>query len=205
MLDGFFYANLMPVPTTLDNLLAEGRLPPMVAIMIGTLYHDHTRKRDYGCYPPYIDFLTKELLPWARQEVHLTDNPKQTAIVGASRGGLMAGFIALNLLDVFGNVLCQSGVFGWKPEGDSEQDWLARQYMLKPKAPLRFSLEAGLFETDIMMVDGFAINQLASTRNLRDILQAKGYPVFHRKFSGGHSTVIWLGTLADSLSALLGK
>jgi enterochelin esterase-like enzyme len=205
MLDGWLYNNLMPAPITLDNLLAEKRLPPLAAILIGTLYHDDTRKRDYGCYPPYIDFLTKELLPWARQEVHLTDDPKQTAIVGASRGGLMAGFIALNLPDVFGNVLCQSGSFGWKPEGDHEQEWLARQYMAQPKAALRFYLEAGLFETDLMMVDGFSINLLASNRHLRDVLQAKGYPVHYREFSGGHSTVIYRGTLADGLLALLGK
>jgi len=52
MLDGWFYTNLMPAPTTLDNLLADKRLPPLAAILIGTLYHDDTRKRDYGCYPP---------------------------------------------------------------------------------------------------------------------------------------------------------
>jgi enterochelin esterase-like enzyme len=205
MLDGWFYVNLIPAPTILDNLLAEGRLPPLVAIMIGSLSYGDSRKRDYGCYPPYIDFLTQELFPWARQEFHLTDDAKQTAIVGASRGGLMAGFIALNLPDVFGNVLCQSGSFGWKPEGELEQEWLARQFIAKPKAPLRFYLEAGLFETDLMMVDGFSINLLASNRHLRDALQEKGYPVFYREFSGGHSTVIWRGTLADGLLALLGK
>ena len=55
------------------------------------------------------------------------------------------------------------------------------------------------------MVDGYSINLLASNRHFRDILQAKGYPVHYREFSGGHSTVIWRGTLADGLIALLGK
>jgi enterochelin esterase-like enzyme len=205
MLDGLFYTTLIPAPATLDNLLAEGRLPPLVAIMIGTLYRDDTRKRDYGCYPPYLDFLTEELLPWARREVHLTDDPKQTAIVGASRGGLMAGYIALHLPGIFGNVLSQSGSFGWRPEGESKPDWLVRQYAGQLQLPLRFYLEAGLFETDLMMVDGYSINLLASNRHFRDILQAKGYPVHYREFSGGHSTVIWRGTLADGLLALLGK
>lgn len=205
MLDGWFYVNLIPAPTILDNLLVEDKLPPLVAIMIGSLSYGNVRKRDYGCYPPYIDFLTQELLPWAHQEVHLTEDPSLTAIVGASRGGLMAGYVALQLPDIFGNVLSQSGSFGWKPEGDAEQEWLARQYNAKPKASLRFYLEAGLFETDLMMVDGFSINLLASNRHLKDILQAKGYPVFYREFSGGHSTVIWRGTLADGLLALLEK
>ena len=204
MLDGWFYANLIPAATILDNLLAEGRLPSLVAVMTGSLSYGNVRKRDYGCYPPYIDFLTKELLPWARQEVHLTNDPKKTAIVGASRGGLMAGYIALNLTDVFGNVLCQSGSFGWKPEGDPEGDWLARQYAAKSKVPLHFYLEAGSFETDLFMVDGFSINLLASNRHLRNVLQARGYPVHYREFSGGHNTVIYRGTLADGLLALFG-
>jgi enterochelin esterase family protein len=55
-----------------------------------------------------------------------------------------------------------------------------------------------------MMVDGFSINLLASNRRLRDVLQQKGYPVHYREFSGGHSTVIWRGTLANGLLALIG-
>jgi len=205
MLDGWFYVNLIPAATTLDNLLAEGKLPPLVAVMIGSLSYGEVRKRDYGCYPPYIDFLAQELLPWARQEVHLTHNPSQAGILGASRGGLMAAYLGLHMPGVFGNVLTQSGSFGWKPEGDNEQEWLARQFAASPKAPLRFYLEAGLFERDITMVDGYAIDLLVSNRHLRDVLQAKGYPVHYQEFSGGHSTVIWRGTLADGLLTLFGN
>ena len=205
ILDGWFYINMIPAPIILDNLLAEGKLPPLAAIMISGLSYGEVRKRDYGCYSPYIDFLTDELLPWARQKVHLTNNPNQTMIVGSSRGGLMAGYIGLRLPGLFGNVLSQSGAFGWRPEGENEPDWLIRQYAGQPQLPLRFYLEAGLFETDLTMVDGFSINLLASNRHLRDVLISKGYPVHYREFSGGHSTVIWRGTLADGLLALLGK
>jgi len=117
----------------------------------------------------------------------------------------MAAYLALHLSGIFGNVLSQSGSFGWKPDGDGEQEWLVRQYAAHAKAPLRFYLEAGLFETDIFMVDGYAIDLLASNRHLRDVLQAKGYSIKYREFSGGHSSVIWRGTLADGLLALLGK
>lgn len=205
ILDGWFYANLIPTPTILDNLLAESKLPPLVAIMIGSLSYGQVRKRDYGCYPSYIDFLTEELIPWARQEVRLTNDPSRTAIVGASRGGLMAAYIGLRLPVIFGNVLTQSGSFGWRPEEDHEQEWLARQYASNPKTPLRYYMEAGLFETNLMMVDGYTINLLSSNRHFRDILQAKEYPVNYREFSGGHSTLIWRGTLADGLLALLGN
>ncbi len=82
---------------------------------------------------------------------------------------------------------------------------MARQYAINPTLPLRFYLEAGLFETDIMMVDGFSIDLLASNRHLRDVLQAKGYSVQYHEFSGGHNMVIYRGTLAEGLLALFGK
>jgi len=205
MLDGWFYTGLIPATTILDNLLSEGRIPPLAAILIGSLSYAKVRKRDYGCYPPYRDFLTEELLPWARQKVNLTADPNQAVIVGASRGGLMAAYIGLNLPGIFGNVLTQSGSFGWRPKEESEPGWLARQVEACPEQPLRFYLEAGLFETDLMMVDGFSIDLLASNRQLRDVLRTKGYPVHYREFSGGHSTVIWRGTLVDGLLALLGR
>lgn len=65
ILDGWFYIHLIPTPTILDALLVEALLPPMVAIMVG---HpgDTTRQRDLACYPPFVDFVTKELIPWAR-------------------------------------------------------------------------------------------------------------------------------------------
>jgi enterochelin esterase family protein len=70
---------------------------------------------------------------------------------------------------------------------------------------LRFYLEAGLFETELPMVDGYTINLLASNRHLNSLLQAKGCPVQYHEFSGGHSTVNWRGTLADGLIELLGN
>lgn len=204
MLDGWFYTGLIGAPTTLDHLISDGRLPPLAALMIGSLSYDVVRKRDYGCYPPYLTFLERELLPWARQRVNLSDDPALTTIVGVSRGGLMAGFIGLQMANIFGNVLIQSGALGWHPEGETEPDWLARQFSRSPRLPLQFYLEAGRFETRIDIIEGYPINILQSTRTLRDVLTVKGYPVQYNEFSGGHSFVNWRGTLANGLIGLYG-
>ncbi len=43
LLDGGAYYH-MPAPAILDNLQAEGRLPPVIAVMIGSLpFHPHQR------------------------------------------------------------------------------------------------------------------------------------------------------------------
>jgi enterochelin esterase family protein len=204
MLDGWFYVNLIPTPTILDNLYSDGRLPPLVAIMVGDVF-GKTRQRDLACYPPFVDFVRSELLPWARQHYHLTHDPVQSSVVGVSLGGLMAAFIGLHHSDIFGSVLSQSGFFGWKPRGEPEDEWIARQYIAHPLLPLRFYIEAGLLETQIQtLVPGWN-NFLVGARYMRDVLRAKGYTVFYSEFSGGHNPMNWQGTLADALQVLLGN
>ncbi|GIK39026.1 MAG: hypothetical protein BroJett011_28590 [Chloroflexota bacterium] len=202
MLDGWFYVDLMRTPTILDNLLADGLLPPLVALMVGHPW-DPTRQRDLACYPPFVEFVTQELLPWARARYHLAEDPAQTGVVGASRGGLAAAHLGFKHPELFGHVLAQSGAFSWKPEGESEFNWLPRQYAASPRLPLRFYLEAGLFETAIETDFGGEQNFLAASRRMRDVLRARGYEVHYREFSGGHNPMNW--DLADGLLALLGK
>lgn len=202
--DGWFYLKLIPTPTILDNLLADGLLPPLAAIMIGSPF-DQYRRRDLACYPPFEAWRISELIPWARQNYHLANDPAQTVVVGASLGGLMAAYVGPRHSDIFGNVLAQSAYFGWKPREDDEDEWIIRQYVTSPKLPLRFYLEAGLFETDIPSpLPGFK-NFLVSTRHMRDVLHAKGYPVSYAEFSGGHNPLNWQGTLAKGSLALIGQ
>jgi enterochelin esterase family protein len=202
-LDGWFYVNLIPTPTILDNLIAEGRLPPLVAILVGGVF-DKTRQRDLACHEPFADFLTRELLPWARRSYHLSEDPAQNVIVGVSLGGLMAAFVGLHHSGIFGNVLAQSAFFGWKPRGEGEDEWIARQYILSPLLPLRFYIEAGLLETNIQTIEPGWNNFLVGARYMRDVLRSKGYTVHYSEFAGGHNPMNWRGTLADGLLSLLG-
>jgi len=117
----------------------------------------------------------------------------------------MAAFIGLHHSNIFGNVLAQSAFFGWKPRDDHEDEWLARQFVSKPKLPLRFYIEVGLMETQIQTLEPGWNNFLVAARYMRDVLQAKGYTVFYSEFSGGHNPMNWQGTLANGLLALLAK
>lgn len=201
-LDGWLYLDLIPLPTTLDNLIAAGRLPPMVGIMVSSPL-DATRQRDLSCYPPFADFVARELVPWARQNFHLAADPAQNIIVGVSLGGLMAAFIALHHSDLFGSVLAQSAFFGWRPRGEQDM-WIAREYIARPLLPLRFYIEAGRFETELQTNEPGWGNFLLAARYMRDVLRAKGYSVAYSEFSGGHNATNWQGTLGEGLLALRG-
>jgi enterochelin esterase family protein len=199
LFDGWEYTHWIPTPTILDNLVAKGRIPPLVAVMIDT----PNRGRELPCYPPFVDFLTQELLPWVRQRYRVTSDPTQTISGGCSYGGLAAAFAGLRRPDVFGNILSQSGSFWWSPEGDSEPEWLIRQFIRVDKLPLNFYLDVGLLETAPSRLNG--PSQLVVNRHLRDVLQAKGYPLHYAEFNGRHEYLSWQGTLADGLLALIEK
>src|SRR5690349_4682607 len=210
--DGGQYVNTVRVATTLDNLIAAGVIPPLVAVMVD----NPNRWRELSCNSTYADFLAQEIVPWARANYRATDRPEQTIIGGASLGGLQAAFVGLKHSEVFGNVLSQSGAFGWKPDGEKEPEWLNRQFAASPHLPLRFSFEAGLLEgtwwwRDLMAkqpnpppTDLIDPTLLAANRNLRDTLQSKGYLVHYTEFNGNHGMLNWRGTFASHLIALVG-
>jgi hypothetical protein len=89
---------------------------------------------------------------------------------------------------------------------------LIKQYATTPKLPLRFYIDAGLFEDvaprkpiqagDTSQAGDFS--GLVANRYFRDVLLAKGYGITYREYNGGHSYLNIRGTLADGLIALIG-
>jgi len=195
--DGWASTGIIPTPVILDNLYAAGLLTPMVAVIPDSLSNE-VRSKELMLHEPFIDFLAQELLPWVHERYHVTSDPARTIISGSSAGGLTAALAALRKPELFGNVLSQSGAF-WKGKDEEAFEWLARQYALNPKVPVRFCLEAGLLET------GYPIDLLASNRHLRNVLEAKGNDVVYSEFNGGHTYLHWRGSLAQGLLALMGK
>jgi enterochelin esterase family protein len=205
LFDGQDSRGPMPIPTILDNLVAAKKIRPLVAILVDNL-SEKSRDRDLQCYPPFADFLAKELVPWARQRYRFSAEPERTVVAGVSLGGLNAAYCALRYPEVFGNVLSQSGAFWYFPDWEDQEasdyaplGWLIRQFVTTRKLPIRFYLEAGLFENDC------PDTLLAQNRRMRDVLESKGYEVVYSEFAGGHEFVSWRGSVADGLIALVGR
>jgi enterochelin esterase-like enzyme len=199
LFDGREYIDLVPTPTILDNLINDGRIPPLVAVLPDSLDQE-TRNREMTCYQPFADFLTRELMPWVHEHYHVTYDPARTVVAGSSLGGLTAAFLGLQASEIFGNVLSQSGSFWWNkdPEDNIPQAWLIQQFVSHPRLALRFYLEIGLQEKE-----GSSYRILCH-RHLRDVLSLKGYEIYYTEFNGGHDYVCWRGSLADGLLALVG-
>ena len=197
-LDGRTYSSDVPTPTILDNLIAAGRIPPLVAVFVANPSAE-SRLAEFACKPRFGEFLSRELIPWVRGGWNVTADPARTVIAGSSLGGLAAACAALASPEIFGNVLSLSGSFYWQIEGDAEPEGVARRLATGPKLPLRFYLQAGLME-DRPRPGGPSL--LTANRHLRDVLEAKGYAVDYKEWNGGHSILNWRGSVADGLQAL---
>jgi enterochelin esterase family protein len=208
ILDGRFFTFAIRTPTILNNLLADNQIPPLVAVMVdnpGDTWEQsmEIREKELSCHPPFAEFLAQELVPWLRQNYHITSDPSKTLLAGGSNGGLAAAFTALQYPDVFANVIALSGSFWWKPKGEDEWEWLSRQFALSPLLPLHFYIEVGLLESKPTST-GFP-GQVLSNRHLRNVLQAKGYEVHYDEQMHGHDSMPWQGVLAEGLMALKGR
>jgi enterochelin esterase family protein len=205
LFDGEMYDSAIPTPVILDNLLARNLLPPLVAVMI-TNPTLATRNVELMCNADFVEFLAKELIPWVRQNYHVTADPNQTAVGGASLGGLTASFTALRHPEIFGNVLSQSGSYWWKPRPmseDGEHEWLTKHFITSQRLPVRFYLDVGLMEKYPSL--GYGPSMVHANRHMRDVLLAKGYDVHYRESNADHEPLNWRGTLSDGLLLLFGK
>jgi enterochelin esterase family protein len=200
LLDGWTYLHHIPTPTILDNLRAAGRIPALVAILVDSL-DEATRDVELPCHPPFVEFLTAELLPWAQARYQITANPAQTIVAGSSYGALAATFAAFSRPDRFGKVLAQSGSFWWRPPGDPEHEWLARQFAERPPLTLVFYLDVVRLEAH----ERIRPNQLIANRHMRNVLRAKGYRVHYAEHNGKHEHAAWRDSFASGLLALVGS
>lgn len=192
MLDGDVWGPVLPIAPILDNLIAAGRIPPVVALLPDSVDRP-TRFTEYACDPAHARFL-RTVIGVAGDGLAATTDPARTVVAGQSLGGLAAAFAALSDPGRFGNVLTQSGSFWW-PSGspdDAEAERFAREVARAPRHRIRWHVEAGLDEWV----------SLGPNRHLRDVLVAKGYELTYAEFAGGHDRLCWRARLGDALTSV---
>lgn len=192
LFDGWQYTHTIPVPTILDNMIADGALPPTVAVMIDK----KERVKELYLNPSFADFVAGEFMKWVRARYNVTRSPRESVVGGLSLGGVAAAYTAMRHPSVFGGVLSQSGAFQYRHE---DPDGLIRRFTKIARLPVRFYLEAGLLEVNETP------SLLHTNRHLRDVLEAKGYEVTYSEFNGRHDAVCWRGSLSQGLTALLAR
>jgi len=175
--------------TVLDNLIAEGKVPAMIAISIGNGSGDaqgSQRGLEYDTMSGlYAEFVEKEILPLveSRCQVKLTHDPDGRATMGGSSGGSCALIMAWYHPEWYHRVLTWSGTYinqQWPYNPETPQGaWGFHEHLIpeSPVKPLRIWMEVGdqdLYNPNVMR-DGMHDWVLAN-ENMAKVLAAKGYP-----------------------------
>jgi enterochelin esterase-like enzyme len=200
--------------TALDNLIAERRVPVMVAISIGNGGGDaqgSERGLEYDTMSGrYAEFVESEVLPLveAKCRVKLTRDPEGRATMGGSSGGSCALIMAWYHPELYHRVLTYSGTYvnqQWPynpatPHGA----WEFHEHLIpaSPRKPIRIWMEVGdkdLLNPNVMR-DGMH-DWVVANENMAEVLAAKGYHyqfVFAR--NAGHTDrTVKLQTLAEAM------
>lgn len=195
LFDGQIYRQQYGIDRFFDKLIEEGKLPPIAILFVDSIDSDR-RSVELPPNPDFHRFLADELLVWLEQEKGLQVAAKETIVSGSSYGGLASAWVAFNRPDRFGKVLSMSGSYWWAPENEAPE-WLIRQYQQADKKPLQFFLEAGLFESR-----AGAGGILNNNRQLKQVLQQRGYPVQSLEMASGHDYISWCEALYIGTKAL---
>jgi len=203
--------------TALDNLIAEHRVPVMIAISLGNGSGDaqgSERGLEYDTMSGrYAEFVEKEVLPLVEKQykVKLTKDPEGRATMGGSSGGSCALIMAWYHPELYHRVLTYSGTYvnqQWPPNPETPHGaWEFHEHLIPntPAKPIRIWMEVGdrdLFNPNIMhdnMHDWVLANE-----NMAKVLAAKGYHyqfVFAR--NAGHTDrAVKQQTLPEALEYL---
>ena len=203
--------------TALDNLIAQHRVPAMIAISIGNGSGDaqgSERGLEYDTMSGlYAEFVENEVLPLveSRCDVKLTKDPEGRATMGGSSGGACALIMAWYHPELYHRVLTYSGTYvnqQWPYNPQTPHGaWEFHEHLIpnSPAKPLRIWMEVG--DRDNFNPNAMRDNMhdwVVANENMAKVLAAKGYHyqfVFAR--NAGHTDRgVKMQTLPEALEYL---
>ena len=173
------------LPDLLDNMIADHRLPPVVAVMIANGGGDgpgSERGLEYDTVSgKYAEFVEAEILPKIEKDygVTLTRDPDGRMAIGASSGGSASLSMAWFHPELYHRVLTYSGTYvNQHPDADYPHGaWEYHENLIpnNPPKPLRIWLEVGERDNGSTNTAAAFHNWLIANIRMAGALKAKGY------------------------------
>ncbi len=171
------------LPTMLDNLIAQRRIPAMVAILINP-GPGQQRSIEYDTVSGrYTDFIEQEVLPKIAREqgITFTTDPEGRATFGESSGAAAAIAMAWFHPELYRRVISYSGTFvalRRDPKTAPDGAWEYHQSFIpnSPKKPFRIWMEVGEKDNGYQTPLEGKRNWPIANRLMAEALAAKGYP-----------------------------
>ncbi|HEV8066170.1 MAG TPA: alpha/beta hydrolase-fold protein [Planctomycetaceae bacterium] len=174
--------------TALDNLIAQHRVPVMIAVSIGNGSGDaqgSQRGLEYDTMSGlYAEFVENEVLPFVETQcqVKLTKDPEGRATTGCSSGGSCAMIMAWYHPELYHRVLTYSGTFvnqQWPHNLETPHGaWEFHERLIRnsPVRPLRIWMEVG--DSDLLNPNVMRDNMhdwVVANEKMAEVLAQKGY------------------------------
>ena len=171
--------------TALDNLIAQHRVPVMIAVSISNGGGDgqgSERGLEYDTMSGlYAEFVEKEVLPQVEKQfnVKLTKDPEGRATMGGSSGGSAALIMAWYHPEWYHRVLTYSGTYvnqQWPVNAETPHGaWEFHEHLIPstPKKSLRLWMEVG--DRDNFSTRDNLHDWVVANENMAAVLAAKGY------------------------------
>jgi enterochelin esterase-like enzyme len=172
---------------SLDNLMGDEVAPAIVVLLprVG---------QDFGgaTTDAYVTMLVDELLPHLDRTYRTLTDPQTRTVMGAGSGGYVSAYAAFTRPGLFGKLATQSlynnavtvealraGVEGEKQDLDVYVEWSRHDYLY----------------------EDIGIDAARDSRELAELLEAKGYPVRRNVVTGAAGWGSWRAQLDDILGA----
>ncbi len=191
--DGYEY--LLPelgnMVTVLDNLIADKKIEPVVAIFIDhrepVNRANNRRMEELNMNEKYLDFFAKELIPAIEASYPVKADAAHRAILGTSMGGLTAAYFTFARPDLFSMAGIQSPAFKARPQIYAICD------------------NSSVSQIKVSLTSGVINDASVGTRKMKDILQKNSCVYNYRENNEGHSWGNWRNLTDDILVDFFGK
>jgi len=178
------------LPHALDNLIADGRIEPLIAVFIGARDPAdpdfNRREQEFLENPLYARFVASELVPLI-DSAYDTD-PARRHLMGTSYGGLATAYIAVNYPGVFQNLTLYSPAF-WAQETTGST----------------FESLTALPDWTIFLYWGNPDWDVGDLTELVTMIEAAGIPTMGMHTNEGHSWASWRGVTDEMLEYFYGS
>jgi len=185
--DGPDYLSLASMANVIDNLIDAKQIRPMIGVFIPS-GGDRAAEYRLEKITQFTSMMIKELVPYV-DSVYRTDaSASQRGTMGASDGGHIALYLAVNYPETFGLVGGQSSTI---------TDLFRIPVQTGPKISVKFYLDVGTYD-----ISSKSFRLLPLNRDFRDLLMRKGYAIRYAEYHEGHSWGNWRAHTGDILKTL---
>jgi len=184
------------MPNTLDNLIADGKMKPVIAVFMiptRTRFQEYARQQKEN----HARMIVEELVPFIDKSYRTIPEANHRLIMGGDEGGYSSLYTTFKHPGIFNLVAGQSSHL-MSVEGQELRDMVQNS----PKQPIKLHLEWGSYD---YRSESGGYNWQQSNREFVELLKKKGYQPVTAEVSSGFGWTSWRARTDKVLATFFSK